>query len=63
MIDNELDESPKNVILGIMRWREKKHLHFNLIIFCIVLLAVAVSFYERPNVFGYIFDVPFFQQS
>lgn len=63
LIDNELSESPKDVILGIMRWWEKKRLIFNLIMIGIVSLAVGVYLFKRPNNFSHIFNGIFFVQS
>lgn len=44
LIDNELNETPKDVILGIMRWWEKKRLLFNAIIIGIALIALIQAF-------------------
>jgi hypothetical protein len=63
LIDTELKESPKDIVLGIMRWWEKKRLIFNLIILSIVILAIGTCFYQRPNSLARVFDIPFFTQS
>ena len=63
LIDNQLDESPKDVILGIMRWWEKKRLLFNLIILGIVVITVGTYLYEHPHNTDHIFNIPFVVQS
>ncbi|MDG1331584.1 MAG: hypothetical protein P8P74_04595 [Crocinitomicaceae bacterium] len=63
LIDSEIDESPKDVILGIMRWWEKKRLLFNMIILSIIAIVISLHLVERPNSYRYIFGGGFIIQS
>lgn len=63
LIDNELNESPKDVILGIMRWWERKRLLFNLITLGIIMLVVIPFTISHVDGYSHILNGPFIIQS
>ncbi|MCJ8290199.1 MAG: hypothetical protein HRT58_11100 [Crocinitomicaceae bacterium] len=63
LIDNELNESPKDVIIGIMRWWERKRLLFNMMTLGIIMLAVIPFTISKVDGVSYILSGPFIIQS
>ncbi|MFK7784763.1 MAG: hypothetical protein AB8B56_06600 [Crocinitomicaceae bacterium] len=63
LIDNELNQLPKDVMLEIMGWWEKKRLLFNLIISGIVVLCVGAFLFEDSDGIEAVFNRSFLIQS
>ena len=65
LIDTELEKpsTDKDILMEILRWWERKRLLFNLIMLCIILLAVIPYLYFQTDALSHILDASFITRS